>query len=860
MFEHLNFSIGLGLGILLTVLAAALKASLEKWISALFEQLPVFFGRIVRYRVWEKRYRRFLYDQHRYLRFPGVKHAVTLHRPKLEDAFVNLEIQTNTGTIYSEASSKTLGLGEMHTLETALKRFTRLVILGGPGAGKTTLLQHVVCVLCDPMKKARHKLLPIFAPLRRCPMNGETIVQHLTTVETGLLPAELIKTYPTGFFEHQLKRGRCFICFDGLDEVFDENDHVKAAQFVEATAAVYDKCTVVVTSRLAGWRNLLGSEFVRFAVRDLSFREIEGLVKRWFFSVIHEELIHNAPGGSVPAGLDSKSAGIASDHAAKMLRALESNRLGNIASTPLLLSLMCLLFYIRQDLPRRRVPLYGECIELLLENWDRLDKQLHFVGLPGLDHKIDLLSTIALHLFHCNATEIPVGELLDVVSEFLQGAKLRNEPRTLIEFIQERSGLLVEKALGVVGFTHLTFQEYLCALALKDDPKGVDFLIDRLAVSEAEEIILLFAGLSERADTMINALLVGFAQSGETRFVIAAGKAIPEARTTTLETKGKVTRVLSQLFDSSMSGSDLTALQTVLAGLGVEKVIIKSFGDYEILGEIGRGGMATVYKGREKTTQDPVALKVYHSIPEDPFHDATRGLRALQALRYPDMAAVRDFGWWEKRLFVAMDFVDGQNLQKIVDTMRGMENGELVPPESDSVMVSENPAFLPKRDYKEWVKGAILQVAHTVGHLHAVGLIHGDLKPSNIVWAAERAVLIDIGVDSLLSRLASDSVSMIESTQWRRLVGTWDYMSPERLEDHAASPVDDVYALIRVLEMLCTLGLQPLHDRTRVGAPRRPLWEPSADLRRLMKTTMYRDRSKRPGLDEFVACVEKASL
>ena len=78
LLEHLNFFVGIGIGVILTALAAALKNHLEKWINALFDKLPVFFGRLIRYRRWEREYRRFLYDQHRYLRFPGIKHAVTL--------------------------------------------------------------------------------------------------------------------------------------------------------------------------------------------------------------------------------------------------------------------------------------------------------------------------------------------------------------------------------------------------------------------------------------------------------------------------------------------------------------------------------------------------------------------------------------------------------------------------------------------------------------------------------------------------------------------------------------------------------------------------------------------------------------
>jgi predicted NACHT family NTPase len=158
-----------------------------------------------------------------------------------------------------------------------------------------------------------------------------------------LLPPDLLRNYPAGFFENYLNKGRCVLLFDGLDEVLNEDEHVAAARMVETTAAVFPKCRVLVNSRLAGWRNLLGSQFAQFVIRDLSKREISGLVRQWYLAVIGEQLrsasIENK-------GKDHLNAArrIALEQSEKMLAVLNASpRLMQIASTPLILSLLDLL-------------------------------------------------------------------------------------------------------------------------------------------------------------------------------------------------------------------------------------------------------------------------------------------------------------------------------------------------------------------------------------------------------------------------------------------------------------------------------------------------------------------------------------
>jgi predicted NACHT family NTPase len=405
----LKFLLGLASGFLLFSLLAAFKKQIERAFDSLLSKVPLTVGKFFRYRKWSKKYQKIIYEEHRHLRYVGIKHSVTLNRPKLEDVYVNLELQAaSTNEKISRASP--LNLNETLSLDLAVNRSRHLVVLGNPGAGKTTLFEYMVCVCCSTQESSDRGiagLLPIYVPLRRCSSLSRTFLDQLTDPATRLLPPDLLKTYPSGFFESYLNKGKCLLLFDGLDEVLNEDEHVAAARMVETTAAIFPKCRLVVNSRLAGWRNLLGSQFTRFVIRDLSQREIAGLVNQWYLAVINEQ-VQGAATISKDSNRESSARRIAYGHAEKMLAVLKANpRLMQIAETPLILSLMCLVFYMRQDLPRKRAKLYEECIEILLEDWDRKEKQMKISGMPTLEQKVNLLERIAVRYLRIMLLSFP---------------------------------------------------------------------------------------------------------------------------------------------------------------------------------------------------------------------------------------------------------------------------------------------------------------------------------------------------------------------------------------------------------------------------------------------------------------------
>lgn len=197
------------------------------------------------------------------------------------------------------------------------------------------------------------------------------------------------------------------------------------------------------------------------------------------------------------------------------------------------------------------------------------------------------------------------------------------------------------------------------------------------------------------------------------------------------------------------------------------------FGDYELLGEIARGGMGVVYRARQIALDREVALKVLPQAPSAAavarFH--TEALAAAH-LHHPGIVPVFDFGEMDGRPYYAMEYVDGPDLA-------AWAGGGPVDPPRAARQVSE--------------------IARAVDHAHRAGVIHRDLKPGNIlVDSGERARITDFG----LAKRADEEVAL---TLTGEVLGSPGFMAPEQAEGRR--DVDaraDVYGLGAILYYLLT--------------------------------------------------------
>lgn len=201
------------------------------------------------------------------------------------------------------------------------------------------------------------------------------------------------------------------------------------------------------------------------------------------------------------------------------------------------------------------------------------------------------------------------------------------------------------------------------------------------------------------------------------------------------------------------------------------------FGRYRLLEVSGRGGMGEVWRAYDTETDRVVALKVLApELANDPVFEERfrREAFAAAGLNEPHVVPIHSFGEIGGRLCVDMRLVDSQDLLAMLTT------GPLPPARAS------------------WI---VEQVAAALDAAHRIGLVHRDVKPSNIlVTNDDFAYLIDFGI----ARTIGDA----SLTGTGNAIGSWAYMAPERISAGLIDPRSDVYALACVLHE-CVTGQRP---------------------------------------------------
>ncbi len=202
----------------------------------------------------------------------------------------------------------------------------------------------------------------------------------------------------------------------------------------------------------------------------------------------------------------------------------------------------------------------------------------------------------------------------------------------------------------------------------------------------------------------------------------------------------------------------------------------RNFGGYELLAEIGRGGMGIVYRARHKSLGATVAVKMIRASQLASAEELRRfyqEAREAARLTHSHIVKVHDVGECEGQHYLVMDLVEGTTLASLLSEAEPME------PEHAAAMLAD--------------------VARAVHYLHTQGIIHRDLKPSNVLVDAEgEPHLTDFG---LIKVLSGDSRETTTGT----IIGTPCYMSPEQARGQSAHVTarSDVYSLGAMLyEML----------------------------------------------------------
>jgi DNA-binding NarL/FixJ family response regulator/tRNA A-37 threonylcarbamoyl transferase component Bud32 len=196
-------------------------------------------------------------------------------------------------------------------------------------------------------------------------------------------------------------------------------------------------------------------------------------------------------------------------------------------------------------------------------------------------------------------------------------------------------------------------------------------------------------------------------------------------------------------------------------------------GKFEILGFIGRGGGATVYKARHKFLNQLMAIKIIHAEMATDFRMLQRfryEAEAASHLNHPNIVRVHDFGITDTGTpYLAMEYLEGMNLSTHLKEVGPLSKNQLIT--------------------------IFWQICAALEHAHSNGLVHRDVKPSNIFLSYSQhgevfAKLVDFG-------LAKSTVNekQMNVTQHGQIVGTPWYMSPESCRAQDSTAASDIYSL-----------------------------------------------------------------
>lgn len=389
---------------------------------------------------------------------------------------------------------------------------SRLVVLGDPGAGKSTLLKCITLSAFDEdaqLSSVSIGKFPIYIELRRYSESNQKRDKGLLEYFFEVYEAD---DTDRQMFEAMLFAGDVVLLLDALDEVSSSQRQVVIRE-IERLSYKYKDCCFIVSSRVGDYKDNLGN-FSAFDINEFTSKDKGYFVRKWFAVTNRLDLTDDL------LQIVSTSEGI-----------------GEITTNPLLMSLVCLLYSRDLKLPGARAEVYQRCIEVLVREWDtkrQFRRDSAFENLSD-NNKIAILSEIAHHYYMNRRRYFRKTSLNDFVASLLPKYGLSpDSSRDVIEEICSHHGIIVNVGANKIGFSHLTFQEYLTAvwyisrLKIKDLSELINI------IPNSREVYILSSGMLHESSALLDSIRNSSALSPSNKLsvissIISSGQSIFES-------------------------------------------------------------------------------------------------------------------------------------------------------------------------------------------------------------------------------------------------------------------------------------------------------------------------------------------
>ncbi|MEV4581894.1 NACHT domain-containing protein [Nonomuraea jabiensis] len=427
-----------------------------------------------------------------------------------------------------------------------------LAVVAGPGSGKTTMLRRTALDRCTSQRSQRRHNIPILLFLRD---HAKAIAANpaLTVADAVASLPWLNRVVPATWIERKLDQGRCLVLLDGLDEVPVDEDRRKVVDWVEAQIHRYPLNDYVITSRPHGYESYPLRNADVLQARRFTAEQITEFVHSWYLAIEQRST------GARKAEIAGRATEAANDLLGRLRK---QGTLYDLATNPLLLTMIANVHKYRGALPGSRAELYGEMCQVLLYRRREAKGVTALAELKGAQRE-RVLRELALHMMRRKIRTLSADDITRIVTPSL--ARVSRDLRA-DDFVTEvvHSGLVVERERGEYEFAHLSLQEYLAAAEIRENNLA-ELLSEKVEDPWWRETTLLWAAAADASMVIKACLRLRSAESLALAF---------DCQDEAMEISPEMRSALTDLLDSSTDPALRQLMEEVTVARALRRVVV----------------------------------------------------------------------------------------------------------------------------------------------------------------------------------------------------------------------------------------------------------------------------------------------